>query len=180
VELVRACSGRQRVVVGYRSEAGTEWSAEVDPWAVVVRHGRWYLLCHSHGAHAPRTYRLDRIRSVRTLETTFEPPDGLDPVAALEDNLASGWEYRAEVLIDAAAAAALRWVPRAAGRVEPVDADTCRLVGTTSNPSWYAERLAGIPVPYRIVGGPELRAAARDLAGRLLDAAGGREEAAGR
>ncbi len=46
------------------SPAG-EWEAEVDPWAVVVRYGRWYLLCHSHRADAIRTYRIDRVRAVR-------------------------------------------------------------------------------------------------------------------
>src|SRR5512132_4107396 len=51
-ELVQACSDRRRVRIGYRSEAGSEWQSEVDPWAVVVRHGRWYLLCHSHSAGA--------------------------------------------------------------------------------------------------------------------------------
>ncbi len=59
-----ACSDRRRVRVGYRTEAGSEWVAEVDPWAVVVRHGRWYLLCHSHAVDARRAYRIDRVRSV--------------------------------------------------------------------------------------------------------------------
>src|SRR6476469_10500292 len=53
-ELVRACSEHRRVRLGYRTEAGSEWLVEVDPWAVVVRHGRWYLLCHSHAADARR------------------------------------------------------------------------------------------------------------------------------
>src|SRR6266511_247713 len=52
---------RRRVLVTYRSESGNEWEAEVDPWAVVVRYGRWYLLCHSHRADAIRTYRVYRV-----------------------------------------------------------------------------------------------------------------------
>ncbi len=46
-ELVAAVAARRRVLVTYRSETGNQWEAEVDPWAVVVRYGRWYLLCHS-------------------------------------------------------------------------------------------------------------------------------------
>src|SRR5437773_6419886 len=42
--LVHACSNRRRIRLGYRSEAGTEWVSDVEPWAVVVCHGRWYLL----------------------------------------------------------------------------------------------------------------------------------------
>ena len=40
--LVQACSNHRTVRIGYRSEAGSEWVMDVDPWAVVVRHGRWY------------------------------------------------------------------------------------------------------------------------------------------
>src|SRR6187401_1298452 len=32
--LVQACSDRRRVRLGYRSESGKQWDAEVDPWAV--------------------------------------------------------------------------------------------------------------------------------------------------
>ena len=52
--LVAAVAARHRVVISYRSESGNVWESEVDPWAVVVRHGRWYLLCHSHRAGAVR------------------------------------------------------------------------------------------------------------------------------
>ena len=62
-------------------------------------------------------------------------------------------------------------VRRALGVLEPVDSATTRLAGSTSNPAWYAEQLAGIPAPYRIVGSPELREAARVLGQRLLEAA---------
>ncbi|WP_144122403.1 WYL domain-containing protein, partial [Catellatospora sichuanensis] len=42
-ELVHACADRRRVRLRYRSEAGNERELDVDPWAVVVRHSRWYL-----------------------------------------------------------------------------------------------------------------------------------------
>ncbi len=45
--------------VRYRSGLGSKWDTTVDPWAVVVRHGRWYLLCHSARAAAVRAYRVD-------------------------------------------------------------------------------------------------------------------------
>ncbi len=170
--LVQACSDHQAVRLDYRSEAGSEWLLEVDPWAVVVRHGRWYLLCRSHRADARRAYRIDRVRSVVVLEDAFTPPADLDPVAVLEDHLAVGWEYEVDVVIGAPVEAVRRCLPPALGRLEPIDAESCRLVGSTSNAWWYAERLAAVPASYRIVGGPELRHAARVLGGRLLAAAG--------
>ncbi len=168
--LVQACSNHRRVRLGYRSEAGSEWVSEVDPWAVVVRHGRWYLLCWSHAADARRAYRIDRVRGVEELDDTFSPPADLDPVAVLEEHLAVGWEYDVEVLIDAPVDTVGRCLPRAAGRLEPLDAGTTRLVGSTSNPFWYAEQLATIPASYRIVRCPELRDAVRALGQRLIAA----------
>jgi predicted DNA-binding transcriptional regulator YafY len=168
--LVQACSNHRRVRLGYRSEAGSEWVSEVDPWAVVVRHGRWYLLCWSHAADARRAYRIDRVRGVEELDDTFSPPADLGPVAVLEEHLAVGWEYDVEVLIDAPVDTVGRCLPRAAGRLEPLDAGTTRLVGSTSNPFWYAEQLATIPASYRIVRCPELRDAVRALGQRLIAA----------
>ena len=170
--LVQACSNNRRVRLRYRSEAGSEWVTEVDPWAVVVRHGRWYLLCRVHRTDSRRAYRIDRVRGVEVLDDTITPPADLDPVAVLEEHLAEGWEYAAEVVIDAPADTVGRCLPRTAGRLEPIDAGTSRLVGTTSNPAWYAEQLATIPASYRVVGGPEVQQAVRALGQRLLAAAG--------
>ena len=171
VALVRARADGRCVRVGYRSEAGREFDTEVEPWAVVVRHGRWYLLCRSVRSGGVRTYRVDRIVAVDPLETPFRIPADLDPVAALEENLAAGWEHATEVVIDASVAD-LAWLPRTMGRLEEVDARTSRLVGSTSNAAGYAEDLARLPVPFRVVGGPELREAVRALAARLIAAAG--------
>jgi predicted DNA-binding transcriptional regulator YafY len=169
--LVDACSNRRQVRIGYCSEAGSEWVLEVDPWAVVVRHGRWYLLCWSHTPDAQRAYRIDRIRALELLDEGFTPPADLDPVATLESHLAVGWEYEAEVVIGAPVEAVARCVPRALGLLEPLDVQTSRLVGSTSNPLWYAQQLAALPSSYRIVRSPELQQAARALGERLLTAA---------
>ena len=104
------------------------------------------------------------------LEDPFSPPAGLDPVAVLEEHLAVGWEYDVEVVIDAPLETVTRCLPRALGRLEPLDAGGTRLVGSTSNPAWYARQLAAIPASYRIVRCPELQDAARVLGQRLLAA----------
>ncbi|HET7385149.1 MAG TPA: WYL domain-containing protein [Nocardioidaceae bacterium] len=68
-DLVQACADHRSVQIDYRSEAGSEWTKRVDPWAVVVRHGRWYLLCRSHRADALRAYRVDRVGTCRRSPT---------------------------------------------------------------------------------------------------------------
>ncbi len=169
--LVQASIDRSRVRIGYRTEAGREWSQEVDPWAVVVRHGRWYLLCWSHAASARRAFRIDRVSAVDPLAERFEPPAGLDPVAELETHLSAGWEYATDVVVQAPVEAVTRLLPRGLGRLEEGPEGTTRLVGSTSAPDWYAAQLAALPVPFRVVNGPELRSAVEQIARRLSDAA---------
>ncbi|WP_318783776.1 helix-turn-helix transcriptional regulator [Plantactinospora soyae] len=168
--LVAAVALRRRVLVTYGSEAGHEWETEVDPWAVVVRHGRWYLLCHSHRADAVRTYRVDRIRAVQQTAYEFEPPADLDPVAALEENLGTGWEFPTRVVFEAPLAEVAPWIRPPMGRLEP-SGDGCVLVGSTSNPTMYAQEwLANVPFAFRVDGGEELRAAVATLATRFTAA----------
>lgn len=169
--LVEACVARRRVTLGYRTERGNDREMVVDPWAVVVRHSRWYLLCWSRTADATRVLRVDRVRAVTLREETFTRPD-VDPVADVEAHLADGWGLDTDVLLHAPIAVLRRCVPRVLGRLEEVDETTTRLVGSTDNPSWYAEELARLGAPMTIVDGPELRRAVATLGRRLLDAAG--------
>ena len=168
--LVAAVAARRRAVVTYRGDSGGEWESEVDPWAVVVRHGRWYLLCHSHRSNAIRTYRIDRVRAVRQTAHGFEPPAGLDPVAAVEENLGAGWEFPTRVVFHAPPDQVAPWIRPPMGRLEPLG-DGCVLVGSTGNPAMYAQEwLATVPFSFRVDGGPELRAAVAAVAARLAAA----------
>lgn len=168
--LVTAVAARRRALITYRSGTGHEWESEVDPWAVVVRHGRWYLLCHSHHADAIRTYRVDRVRAVTQTAHEFHPPEDLDPVAALEENLGKGWEFPTRVVFDASAEEVAPWVRPPMGRLEPWG-DRCVLTGSTGNPDMYArEWLAAVPFAFHVDGGAELRAAVAAVASRFASA----------
>jgi hypothetical protein len=56
------------------------------------------------------------------------------------------------------------------GRLEPDGEDRTRLRATTNEPDWYARQLATIPVPFRVIGSAELRAATAALGRRLAQA----------
>jgi predicted DNA-binding transcriptional regulator YafY len=168
--LVVAVASRRRVRLRYRSQSGREWEAEADPWAVVVRHGRWYLLCYSHQAGAVRSYRVDRVAAVGPTGHSFTPPDGLDPVAALEENLGEGWDFPVRVVFTAPVSEVAPWIRPHMGRLEP-HASGCVLTGTTGNPAAYAQEwLAAIPLAFRVEGGDELRAAVDAIASRCAAA----------
>jgi hypothetical protein len=162
------------VSIGYRSQSGRQWAEDVDPWAVIVRHGRWYLLCHSHAANAVRAYRIDRIQSVAASSEQFRAPGDLDYAGLLEQHLGTGWEFEAKVCFDAPCDEVARYVRPPMGQLNSTgDGARCVLTGTTSNPAMYAgEWLAAIPIPFHVDGGPELRAAVAAVTARLTAALG--------
>jgi predicted DNA-binding transcriptional regulator YafY len=172
--LAAAAAERRPVRVTYRTASGRDWETVVDPWAVVVRRGYWYLLGFAHGAGAVRTLRVDRVRRVVELEGGFEPPTGLDAAAVLEEHLAQGWEHDARVVFDAPPDEVRRFIGSPMGRLEPLDAGArTLLVGSTSNVEMYAgEWLAAIPLSFRVEGGPELREAVATVAARMSAAVG--------
>ncbi|HTW05437.1 MAG TPA: WYL domain-containing protein [Streptosporangiaceae bacterium] len=167
--LVAAVAAQRRATIGYRSESGRQWAEDVDPWAIVVRHGRWYLLCHSHRADAVRAYRIDRIQSVTDGGEQFRTPGDLDYVDLLEQHLGTGWEFETRVVFDAPCGEVVRYARPPMGRLQPIDDGArCVLSGTTSNPAMYAgEWLAAIPIQFHVEGGAELRAAVAALTARL-------------
>ena len=165
--VARACESRRRLRIVYRTRRTPEWLMVIDPWAVVVRHGRWYLLCWSHTADARRVLRLDRMTQVDEVEGRFEMPDGLDPVREVEDHLADGWTYQVEICIEVPFDVATCHVPRTLGRLRPIDERSCQLRGSTENVSWYAAQLAATEMPFSVTQPEELREAVRALADRL-------------
>lgn len=170
LRLAEASDGRRRVRLRYGPEPEASYDVELDPWAVVVRHRRWYLLGWSHDKQARRVLRVDRVHAVDVLPQSFEPPTGLDALAAVEEQLSTGWRYAVEVEIAAPREECRHWLPRTFGRLEEIDDRTTRLVATTDEPEWYAAQLGNLPMPFRLVGSPEVRAAMQDLARRLATA----------
>jgi len=169
-DVVHACANQRRVRLQYRMESGTVRSMDVDPWAVVVRHGRWYLLAWSHTANARRVLRVDRVISIDRLSEPFTPPADLNPVAAVEEQLSSGWRYATDVVFEAPVEWVERHLPRVLGRPEALDANTTRVAGSTSNHGWYIEELARLDRPFRVLGSPEFRHAVRTAGEHLLAA----------
>jgi predicted DNA-binding transcriptional regulator YafY len=183
--LFESCAAARRLRLTYRrghwagvreGRAGDERDREmeVDPWAVVLRRSRWYLLCWSHTVEARRVLRIDRIMTASATPETFTPPAGLDALAVLEDHLSQGWAYDVDVVIDAPTAEVARWLPRSLGALSPSD-DGRRtwLRASTADPSWYAGRLAVLPYAFHVRGSAELRQATADLGRRLLASGSG-------
>lgn len=153
--LVDAIANRNRVRIAYTSATGTRSDATVDPWAVVVRYGCWYLLGRNHDVDEARAYRIDRVERIDVLNADAHVPDDLDPIKWLEAHLGSGRNYQTRVCFDAPIETIGPWITPPMGRLDPIDGGTrCELTGSTDNPTMYAgEWLAAIPHPFHVVDG---------------------------
>ncbi|MGW8634930.1 helix-turn-helix transcriptional regulator [Streptomyces sp. NPDC055793] len=68
---------RRAVVLRYRRwRAPEEIERRVEPYGLVLKAGRWYLV--ADGPSGIRTYRVDQILGVRPLAEEFVIPDGFD------------------------------------------------------------------------------------------------------
>jgi predicted DNA-binding transcriptional regulator YafY len=173
--LFEACAAGRRLRLAYRRPggAGGDWAEremDVDPWAVILRHSRWYLLCWSHARDARRVLRVDRIASAAALPDTFTPPPSLDPLRVLEEHLSQGWKFPVDVLIDAPPAKVAGWLPRSLGTLAPAGDGQTRLLASTEDPDWYAGRLAVLPYEFRVTESAPLRDALAALGQRLIKA----------
>ena len=88
-QVIEYCAAARRLRLTYRPGTA-ERPMEVDPWAVVLRHSLWYLLCWSHTRQARRVLRVDRIVAIEALPATFTPPPDLDALRVLEEHLSQG------------------------------------------------------------------------------------------
>ena len=82
--LLDAVTQRQPIGFVYRGE-----DRAVDPWGVVLKHGRWYLPGFDHLRDDVRVFRVDRIEPnslVRRDGGPFEVPDGVVPRDLVPDD----------------------------------------------------------------------------------------------
>lgn len=78
-EIGNAIAERRSVSILYASLSGgsARWRG-IDPWTLIHRCEAWYLIGRCHVHDEPRTFRLDRIKGVLPIGTTFDAPP-LDP-----------------------------------------------------------------------------------------------------
>ncbi|APX32629.1 DNA-binding transcriptional regulator [Brachybacterium sp. P6-10-X1] len=82
--LAEAVAHRRPLDLRYRNRTGEPSRRIVHPTGVVAHARRWYLLALDPDAQQEKSFRLDRIRTARTLPGTFAPSPRADPATAGE------------------------------------------------------------------------------------------------
>jgi predicted DNA-binding transcriptional regulator YafY len=98
---------QRRVAVRYRRwKAPVEVTRELDPYGVVLKAGRWYLVASDVARPGARTYRVNQILALSPMEQSFQRPGGFDLAAYWRTHLidfrAGLWQGEATIRISAA------------------------------------------------------------------------------
>ena len=87
-----AVEKRRVVEIEYLKEGDeTPTTRSVEPYSFVRELPVWRVHTWDRTADGPRTYRLDRMRSARLTDESFEPREGFDPSYLTEPRLARLW-----------------------------------------------------------------------------------------
>ncbi len=112
----RARSGMAAALqVRYRRwKEPTDVDRRLEPYGLVLKAGRWYLVA----APGPRTYRVDQILDLRVLDEEFGVPDGFDLARYWQGYLADfrAHLHRGDAVVRLAPAAVARLPRRPDGR----------------------------------------------------------------
>ncbi|MCW3017238.1 MAG: YafY family transcriptional regulator [Solirubrobacterales bacterium] len=159
--------------VRYTPPAGAARDRELHPYGVVVHGGRWYTAARDAASGKLRTFRVDRLTEARLGEPAAPPPPGFDAVAHVTRSLVRiPYAWQVEVLVDAPVAALAERIPPTLAELTPTSDGGTRLRMGTDSLTWAAEVLAGLGAPLTVVAPEALRAGLREVAARLLAAAG--------
>src|SRR6185369_15621041 len=86
--LCAATQQRKRVRMAYQSRADERTEREFDPYGLVYRDGRWYIVGWCHLRRGLRSFRLDRVISASSLSVGFERPADFDTLGYLKQSIA--------------------------------------------------------------------------------------------
>jgi predicted DNA-binding transcriptional regulator YafY len=93
-KLRRAVREQRRVLMVYRTQGRPDLKQrELDPYALVLRSGWWYVFGHCHLRNALRSFRVDRIIELTLLEKTFQTPADFN----IQEHLALDFRNQSQV-----------------------------------------------------------------------------------
>jgi proteasome accessory factor C len=168
-QLRKSAEQHREIVVAYDKEGrGMAQDRAFRPQGVIDHAGVWYVIGHDVGRDAERTFRVDRILSVRETEAAFPDPGPLDPARFQREQLFFPSGIERPVVLRFSPGASGWAMARYGFRARPLPGGGVD-VWIESAGSQYAVSLAlSLAGEAEIVGPEEARAALRDEVRRAL------------
>lgn len=172
--LVAVCRDHERLRFDHAANSGTTSRRTVEPYRLASLGGRWYLVAYDLDAAEWQTFPVDRMTLRVPTGPRFVPRS--PPPEGLTEHVTHGaatatWEYRARVRIHAPLAVVAARLPRTAGVLTAVDAESCDLDSGADDPATMLRYLSMLDLDFSVPDAPELAAEVRKLAERYARAA---------
>jgi len=172
--IAAACRDHERLRFDYRDHSGNATLRNVEPYRMVNRGRRWYLVAWDTQREDWRIFRVDRIAPRTPAGPRFTPrplPD--DDIAEFVSARVSSapWRTPVRVTVYAPAAEIAARVPAFAGTVAPIDDDTCLFTTGSDDPASLAAWLGLLGADFTVHDAPEVMPHLRALADRFARAA---------
>jgi len=165
-DLRRSVAQRRQLRLVYQSFHRQVSERTVDPYALALQWGNWYLVGLCHLRDELRTFRVDRIQEVELADETFEVPAGF---SAREHLLRMAQErpatyYRVVVRFDPEVAHIVRERQEEWQDLAEQDDGSVTLAFDASDLAWPSRWVLTYQDKATVLGPPELAARVRDAA----------------
>jgi predicted DNA-binding transcriptional regulator YafY len=161
--LCSATQERRRVRLCYQSRRDEQTEREFDPYGLVYRSGRWYIVGWCHLRRGLRSFRLDRVVSASSLPVPFERPADFDSLAYLQQSIALiPRAHTVEVLLKTDLSTAQCALVPYVGVLECVEGGVL-LRAQADKLDWIARELARLPFDFNVRAPAALRTALSDI-----------------
>ncbi|HUS67615.1 MAG TPA: WYL domain-containing protein [Kofleriaceae bacterium] len=170
-DLVTAARKRRTVEIDYAAASRSGAARrEVDPYGVVHHAGEWYVVGHCHTRGDTRTFRIDRMASVRILDARFDIPADFDLETYRREHLyvPSADAITVRVMLDPLATARVgaAWP---VGEVQTFEDGSSEISIDCEGFEWVTGWVLGFGRHARIAEPTEARAAMGERVARLRD-----------
>jgi len=167
----QAVRQRQRVWLRYRAFEAGESERLLDPYGLVYRGNRWYVVGYCHLRQGIRVFRLDRVTATEAREERFQRPERFDALEQVESAIGrTPAQWHCEIRLALSYEEAQERISRAVGALEET-LNGLVLSCEVNRLEWLAHYLLGLDCEFTVLEPVELRDALRALAARLEAAA---------
>jgi predicted DNA-binding transcriptional regulator YafY len=170
--LSTAVMDQRRVVLRHRSAKGVQTERRFDPYGLVYRAGRWYVVGYCHLRAEQRVFRLDRVQQTSVLDEYFSRPADLDPLACVLRALAEQpgtWLVRV-VLKETTFEQAWQQLPAGMATLRRMP-EGVEIRLSVEDLEWMARFLINLGTPFVVIEPAALRDTLRRMATEIAAAA---------
>jgi predicted DNA-binding transcriptional regulator YafY len=146
--LAGSCRDLEIVAFDYESRGGSASSRRVEPHQLVTTHGQWYLLAYDPSRNDWRTFRVDRMSSVRPARHRCAPRELPAPDAAsylVESFAAATYRHTARLVVQLPEATVREsFFGSLPGSVEAAGSSACEVRLSAESAALLVQYVAGI------------------------------------